>query len=250
VKRFQDLNTHYTRNGSGKTIILLHGWGCDHAIFQNIATLLLKDYEVCTLDLPGFGKSEAPKTCWDTNDYSNFIKDFIKKENITNPILIGHSFGGKIAISYASQNPVEKLILVGSAGIKPKRNIKYRASVLWFKLFKKLTKLLLSQKQAGRIIENKRKNSGSADYRNARGIMRDILVKVVNEDLQHLMPRVKAPALLIWGDKDTATPVRDAQLMQKLIPDAGLVTMKDTGHYCFLEKPADFMIITHYFLTH
>ena len=105
----------------------------------------------------------------------------------------------------------------------------------WFKLCKKAANSKLGKKLSPGLVEKMQKNSGSADYRNATPLMRQVLVKAVNDDVTELLPNIKVPTLLIWGDEDTATPISDAKLMEKLIPDAGLVVLKNTGHYSFLE---------------
>ena len=90
-------------------------------------------------------------------------------------------------------------------------------------------------------MDKARRHYGSADYNAASPIMRQTLVKVVNEDLQHLMPNVTAPALLVWGTADDATPLSDAKIMEKLMPEAGLVTFEGAGHYSFIERRDQFL---------
>ena len=89
-------------------------------------------------------------------------------------------------------------------------------------------------------LENFRKKMGSADYAAASPMMRQVMVKVVNEDLEPYLPNIKAPTLLVWGVNDTATPLSDGEKMEKLIPDAGLVKLENAGHYSFLEQQFTF----------
>ncbi|MCG6186382.1 alpha/beta fold hydrolase [Maribellus maritimus] len=248
-KNINGLNIRFKKTGEGATVLLLHGWGCDLNIFERVQNELEKTFQVYSIDFPGFGESEPPKEIWGVEEYTQFIESFIKTENIKNPILIGHSFGGRVSILFSSRNKTEKVILVGSAGVKPKRKLKYYFKVYTYKTIKRIVLLLFSSQKANAILENYRKKNGSSDYQNANGIIRDILVKVVNEDLKHVMPKMKSPTLLIWGENDTETPVSDAKIMEKLIPDAGLVVLKNSGHYCFLEKRNEFLIIVNNFLT-
>jgi len=243
-------NIRFERVGSslGKNIILLHGWGTNLHTFDPIANELEKDFNIYKLDLPGFGESDPPETVWGVNDYTTFIEKFVHQNQIINPVIIGHSFGGRIALLYASRNEVNKLVLMDAAGVKPKHSLNYYLKVYSFKLYKSILPLLFGKTKANHKINQFRKRTGSSDYNNAIGIMRNVLVKVVNEDLKHIMPKIKAPTLLIWGENDTATPVKDAKIMEKKIKDSGLVVIKNTGHFCFLEKPYEVNLIINSFL--
>lgn len=242
------LKIHYHQTGSGPAVILLHGWGCNYTIFRHLQESLATNFTVYAIDFPGFGNSDVPQSVWGIEEYTQMVEGFVKALHIESPTLIGHSFGGRVSIVYASRNKIKKIVLVGSAGIKPRRKLSYYLKVYSFKGFKKLTQLLLPSSIADRWIESYRRHTGSSDYQQLTGIKRQIFVKVVNEDLQHLMPRIKASTLLIWGDKDTATPISDAKLMNKLIPDSGLVTLEGATHYCFLEQPYKFAVTVTHFL--
>ena len=198
--------------------------------------------------MPGFGASDIPPADWDVYSYADFVVKFIEKTGITNPVLVGHSFGGRLSIIIAAKKAadVRKLILTDSAGVKPSHGADYYIKVYFYKLMKKVAGFigLISKK-----TEDKIKNMfGSADYRNANPVMRQIMVRVVNEDLQYLMPDISVPTLLMWGEKDDATPVSDAKIMEKLIPDAGLVVLSGAGHFSYLDRPGDFAVITNKFL--
>ena len=153
---------------------------------------------------------------------------------------MGHSFGGRVSLLYSSRNETARVVLVDAAGIKPKRSWKYYYKVYTYKCAKWLCNTLLPKAKAEEVLNKFRKNSGSSDYNNASPMMRRILSKVVNEDLKHVMPLIKAPTLLFWGDLDTATPLADAKYMEKHIKDAGLVVAHGTGHFSFLENPGLF----------
>lgn len=234
--RYQNLNINIEVAGEGEPVFLLHGWGCSNRIFAHLAQTLAPGYKVYNFDFPGFGDSDEPNTVWGTEEYTRMVEQFAKEEGIENPSLVGHSFGGRISIIYASRNKVQRVVLVDAAGIKPKRPLKYYYKVYTFKLLKWLCNTFLPKKQATAIIDKRRKGAGSADYNNASPMMRAILSKVVNEDLTHLLPKIAAPTLLFWGNMDTATPLSDAKTMEKLIPDAGLVIAHGTGHFSFIEN--------------
>jgi pimeloyl-ACP methyl ester carboxylesterase len=181
-------------------------------------------------------------------EYTRSVEALAKAEGIENPILIGHSFGGRVSIVYASRNKTQKVILVDAAGVKPRRSLSYYRKVYTFKLLKRILPLIVGRKRAEAIIEARRSKAGSSDYNQATPMMRAILSKCVNEDLCHLMPKIEAPTLLFWGEKDTATPLADAKRMEKLIPDAGLVTVAGAGHFSFLENTPLFLRVVESFL--
>lgn len=236
IFRYQNLNINIEVSGSGEPVFLLHGWGCSNRTFAHLAQTLTQGCKVYNFDFPGFGESDEPDTVWGTEEYTRMVEEFAKEQGIESPSLVGHSFGGRISIIYASRNKVQRVVLVDAAGIKPKRPLKYYYKVYSFKLLKWLCNAFLPKKQAAALIERRRKGAGSADYNNASPMMRAILSKVVNEDLTHLLPKIAAPTLLFWGNMDTATPLSDAKTMEKLIPDAGLVIAHGTGHFSFLEN--------------
>lgn len=244
-----DINYEITGAKGGKDVILLHGWGSNMNLFKHIAGELQSNFRVYNLDFPGFGESSPPTTVWGVEEYTSFVEELVEKFKISNPIIIGHSFGGRVALMYASRNRTNKLILIDSAGVKPKRPLKYYIKVYSFKAYKKVLPLLIGDKKASEKIAQFRAKAGSSDYNSAKGIMQSILVKVVNEDLKYLMPKIDAPTLLIWGENDTATPVRDAKIMEKLIKNSGLVVLKNTGHFSFLDKAYDVDIIIDNFLN-
>ena len=240
---------HYEDCGEGHPILLLHGWGCNTTTFNTIRPFLETHFRVLTVDFAGFGQSDEPGEVWGVEEYTQSIEALAKSEGVERPILIGHSFGGRVSIVYASRNEVRKVILVDAAGVKPKHSLNYYRKVYTFKLLKRLLPLLVGRERAEKIINERRAKAGSSDYSQATPMMRAILSKVVNEDLCHLMPAIKAPTLLFWGERDTATPLADAKRMEALIPDAGLVTVAGAGHFSFLENTPLFLRVVESFLS-
>lgn len=248
---FDKLHLHYTDSGQGdRTIVLMHGWGCNHTTLASIErTALACGLRVINVDFPGFGQSEEPAEVWGVEMYTQLIEALLKELGVERPTLLGHSFGGRVGILYASRNPVDKLILVDAAGIKPKRSLNYYRKVYTFKAIKRLMYLIYGREKAEQRLDARRAKAGSSDYADASPMMRRILSKVVNEDLTDKLPLIKAPTLLIWGENDTATPIGDARKMEKLIPDAGLVAFPGCGHYSFLDNPVQFAAVLKSFLN-
>ncbi len=186
--------------GEGRPLILMHGWGCDHTTVRSIAATAAQTHTVYNIDFPGFGSSQEPSEVWGVERYTRMVEELARKENLESPVLVGHSFGGRVAILYASRNKADKVVLVDAAGIKPKRSLKYYLKVYSFKAGKRFWELLLGKEKAGARIDAMRARQGSSDYAGASPMMRSILSKVVNEDLTDRLPLISAPTLLIWGE--------------------------------------------------
>lgn len=244
-----NVRVSYDVLGSGPSMIVMHGWGCNSSTVASIATIASERHTVYNIDFPGFGNSPEPQQVWGVEDYTHMLENFVDALDIKNPILLGHSFGGRVGILYSSRNLVEKLILVDAAGVKPRRSLRYYIKVYSFKAGKYLIRLLYGKNRAESRIEAMRQRRSSADYAAASPKMRAILSKVVNEDLKSVMPSIKAPTLLIWGTDDTATPLHDAKIMERLIPDAGLVAFDGCGHYSFLDNPYGFASVLRSFIN-
>ena len=246
---YEGIRLHCTVEGSGRPLMLLHGWGCDGKIFDSVRAFFVAHFCVYTFDFAGFGRSEEPREVWGVEQYTRSIEAFARENGLRRPILIGHSFGGRVAILYASRNDVEKVMLVDAAGVKPRRSARYYWKVYSYKIAKRLLPIAVGKPRAQRMIERYRAKTGSSDYNNATPMMRAILSKCVNEDLCHVMPQIKAPTLLFWGERDTATPVADARRMESLIPDAGVVIVKGGSHFSFLDNPDLFLRVAESFLV-
>jgi len=225
------IDTDPTNESCHPTVLFLHGWGAPADTYRLMLDHLATYCRVVAPDLPGFGGSAEPETPWCVDDYVKWTVDFAAAVGLTDVVLINHSFGGRISIKLLAQRPlpfdVKKAVFMDAAGILPKRGIKYYAKVYSYKLMKKLFPALAAKRQ-GKV--------GSADYRNASPLMRQTMVKCINEDLTHLLKDNPVSTLLIWGSADTATPLSDGQKMEQLIPDAGLVVLEGAGHFAFAQQ--------------
>lgn len=238
--KYKGLNIEYDIKGKGNPIILLHGWGTSKKTFHHLVEEIKSGYEVHTIDLIGFGKSDEPYKPMTLNDYVYFLRDYILRNNLNNPILLGHSFGGRIIIKYASiYEDIDKIILVDSAGIKKRLNIKTKYKIYRYKFLKKWFKLINNKSKYQKLINQ----SGSNDYKNATDIMKRTLSLVINEDLKKYIKKIKQETLIIWGKDDKVTPYKDALYMKKHIKNSGLVTIENTGHFPYLENKNYFHII-------
>jgi len=220
-----DIN--YIQYGEGKDIVLLHGWGQNIEMMRPLGEKLSKNFRITILDLPGFGESSEPTSNLTIYDYNDILEEFLDKLKINNPILIGHSFGGRISIIYASKNKVDKLVLFGSPCIARQNKPSLKVRILKF-----MKKVPVINKLEGFA----KKHMGSRDYKAASDMMRKILVNTVNQDLSDNCKKIKCPTLLIWGDNDTEVSVEEAKEIENMIDDAGLIVLPNSTHYAYLEN--------------
>jgi pimeloyl-ACP methyl ester carboxylesterase len=249
--RFVDvagLRTRYLVRGCGPPVLVLHGWGASIETVLSIVDGLKAQCTVYALDLPGFGQSALPPRAWGVGEYQEFLAAFMDAVGVRRAALIGHSNGGRIAIRMGSTEPqrIDKLVLVDSAGIRPRRTLRWYRRVALAKIGKYAARLLGPPGE--RLRERLVHRAGSTDYL-AAGAMRPTLVRLVNSDLRGHLPRLAAPTLLIWGAGDTDTPLAAAQEMERLIPDAGLVVFDGAGHYSYLDQPGRFAAVVSHFLA-
>lgn len=221
-----NVNVNYIQYGEGTDVLLLHGWGQNIAMMKPLGDNLQDRCRVTILDLPGFGESDEPEVAWTISDYALMLEKFVQQLSIKKPIIMGHSFGGRVAICYSANNPIEKLVLFGSPCIRRERKLPLSVKVL--KQMKKLPGM-------NGLAETMKKYIGSRDYKAASPLMRQILVNVVNEDLSDYAKKIEEPTLLIWGEFDTEAPVADAKELEKIMIDAGLIILPGT-HYAYLEN--------------
>ena len=247
--------------------VILQGWGTSYELYDIIADTIKDRCRVVQFDLPGFGKSEEPETSWSVEDYASFFLRFLKALGIGKCMLIGHSYGGRIIIRLASDptrtcGPMEasdatkkdelicitRIVLIDSAGIIPVRTFRQKCRQLSYKLLKSIFANRVIYWLFPEVIDDWRSRQGSEDYRRATPVMKGALVKAVNEDLTDRLPLITQETLLIWGDADTATPMRDARIMEEKIPNAGLCVIPGTGHFSYAENPGMFTEILNAFI--
>lgn len=236
----QNLETgiSYQQKGLGEDILLLHGWGGSTQSFQTVFEYFSKkNYKVTNIDFLGFGQSKALRYPFTVTDYSDSIVKFLASINISKTNIIAHSFGGRVAIKIAATKPqlVNKLILVDSAGIKPRRKLRYYVNVLKYKFAKIMGLKSLSK-------------YGSEDFKKLNGVMKGTFINVVNENLTKYLKDIIAKTLLVWGENDKDTPLRMAYKMNKLIKPSKLVIFRDAGHFSFIDKVHLFLKLTEKFL--
>ena len=234
--------------------MFLHGWGCSTELTRPIGDLLCDDAEVLLVDFPAHGKSGRPPQPWGVPEFAACTLDLLRTLDFLPCAVIAHSFGARVAIYLASQDETlfTKLILTGAAGVKKPATAESTKRTQQYKQLKKAVGVLRSMKIFGSLPDMAedalRKKYGSADYNALDEEMRKTFVKVISLDLTDRLGKVKQPTLLVFGDQDTETPLWMARVMEKNIPDAGLVTFPGGTHFAYLEQAARFAAIVHHFL--
>lgn len=239
--RLDGLDTFYTLEGSGSPVLLLHGWGASSQHLSAVAVGLAPTFRVLAVDLPGFGWSDPPPEAWGSGEYAAHVRRLLDRLAIGPAAVLGHSFGGRVAIQLAAASParVARLVLVASAGIRPPRGSGYYARVGATKLLKAMAALpglgRLGRPLATWWVER----AGSRDYR-AAGRLRPTLVRLVNEDLAPLLPRIQAPTLVLWGDQDREVGRAAVVRLASGIRGARLLVFEGAGHFPFQDTPERF----------
>ncbi len=240
--KINGININYIDEGidNENIVLMIHGWASNASLFRSQIDLLKTKYRVIAINLPGHSFSEEPTEPLSVDGFAEYVLAFLKELNIDKVTLVGHSVGGRIIIKLMSYKnlpiDVEKIVLIDSAGIKPKAQGKKTFKGQVYKVLRVILGNNLVKKVCPQGLNWLKTKFGSEDYRNATPMMRDTLVKVVNEDLTDLLECNTKDTLLIWGRNDTATPVSDGELMETKMKKSALVVIDNAGHFPFLEQ--------------
>lgn len=231
----------YIKTGSSKKfIVFLHGWGADLNSFFWVDEYFNDRFSMMYVDFPGFGKSDEPETDYYVSDYVKELKNLLNEFDIEELVLVGHSFGGRVAIKFTFlfQDDYQnlKLCLIDSAGILPRRTIKYYYRVWKYKRCKQKTLKNLKFKE-------KLNKFGSEDYKKLSSRMKKVFVNVVNEDLSCCAKKINVKTILIWGKNDNETKLYMAKKLHKFIKNSELYVFKNAGHFSFLDNKESFLIL-------
>lgn len=239
ITNINGYDTFYIDEGAGEPILFLHGWGSSTDAFARMVIPLKERFRCIRVDLPGFGRSAMLKEPFTLDDYCDFVKAFIDKLGLKDPIMVGHSNGGRITLKMCAEGMVspEKIVLFGSAGIRSERTRKQKFRTFTFKTIKRALTLPIVRNYSEEALERARRHFGSADYRNAPPVLRQTMVNLINIDLRDILCNIKAQTLLIWGECDTETPLSHAKIIEANIENCGLCVLEGCTHFCFIEQP-------------
>ncbi|MCA9330127.1 alpha/beta hydrolase [Candidatus Saccharibacteria bacterium] len=223
------LLANYSKQGEGKKILLLHGWGDSIRGLSPFIMQLSKNYQVLAVDLPGFGDTQPPNEAWGLNRYADFVKAFTTKINYSPDIIIGHSNGGAIAIrGLTSGLTADKLVLIGSAGIRGE----YKGRIKIIRYLTKIAKLITKLLPAGAQKRLRQKFYGAigSDMLVAEHLQ-DSFKLIINDDVREDAGVIDVKSLLIYGDQDTSTPLKYGQLLKSKIKNSNLIVVKGGSHW-------------------
>ena len=241
------LRIRYVAAGQGKPLVLLHGWGTSLDTFGAMIEDLKRQFRITAFDFPGHGGSDMPPVTWTVDAFVGLTMGVMAELGIERASVLGHSFGGRVAIKLAAAHPemVDRLILVDSAGVPPPQTIKRRLKRVASRSANTIGRFGRPGQAVRRAIVRR---IASPDYK-AAGPLRDTFLAIVREDLRPALPRIKAPTLLIWGESDDDTTLADAHTMEKLIPGARLLVLKNAGHFSYIDQYGRFRLAVIPFLN-
>src|SRR5690625_47135 len=252
---YNGLPVAWKKAGSGKPLVILHGWGSSSRVMAPLASYLNDIRTTCLIDLLGHGSSVEPPEAWSIDDYAEMTAAFIESLDAERVDLLAHSFGGRIALKllarYDVASRVDKVLITGGAGMKPKRRLTYyyrKGLATTLKLPFRLLPAGLRERGLNRLRQTRIwKSLGSSDYQNLSEVMRGTFVKAVTDHLDPLLSKIDHEVLLIWGENDEATPLYQAERMERGLKNSALVVIEKAGHYAFLDKPKRFAAIARAF---
>ena len=256
IYHYKNIPVSYQSLGSGKPLVILHGWGSSSQVMQPLARKLKETRACYLIDLPGFGNTPEPGRPWNVDDYADLVEEFIQDRELGPADLLVHSFGGRIALKLCTRKGagqlVGKVLITGGAGMKPKRSLNYYIRKYTAKALK-APFLILPPALREKALKKLRQTSiweslGSSDYSKLSGVMRETFVQTVSEYLEPCLPRISHEVLLLWGENDKSAPLYQARRMEKGIENAALVVIDGAGHYAFLDRPSHFVSIAKAFL--
>jgi pimeloyl-ACP methyl ester carboxylesterase len=234
--------------GNGEPLVMVHGWGANIELLQPLAdTLASHGYKIYMLDLPGFGTSDEPPRAYTVFDYAQFCIAYLDYFKLDRVNLFGHSFGGRLGLILASDyaERINKMVLSDSAGIKTKANLAKQLRLKSYQFIRNSLYTIGATSLADALREAYNQRYASTDFKQVSGVMRETFVKVINQDLLDHAARVAVPTILIWGDKDEATPLWQGKKLEATIPDSALIVHEGAGHYAYLEFPQKTANIMH-----
>jgi len=207
--------------GDTDTVLFLHGWGGGLKSFEHAYTVMSGIAPCVNFAFP----SSVP-SYWGVYDYATLVDCFSEAIGISKPVIVGHSFGGRIAIILAARDKAKKIVLADSAGLKPKFSLKRKMRIAAYRRAKKCGKPL--------------DGYGSIDYNNLEQSMREVFVRIVNMHLDSLLPFIKCDTLIFWGRNDRDTPMYMAKRLNRGIKNSRLITV-DGGHYSYVDASHKFI---------
>lgn len=225
-----EYETYRAQGEKSPVVLFLHGWGGNLKSFEGA----YKSVKGLGISCVNFAFPSSVPSGWGVYEYAACVRDFMIEQGIDRPIIVGHSFGGRVAIILAAQGLAEKIVLVDSAGLKPKFSLRKKIRIARYH----------HRVKCGKSLDG----FGSSDYNNVDGDMRKVFVRIVNTHLDRLLPYIKCETLIFWGKRDRDTPPYMAKRLHRGIAGSTLV-MADGGHYSYIDSQYRFNLLLKNFIT-
>lgn len=225
------------------TIVILPGWRVASKRYDNLKKYFVDaGYAAYVFGFAGFEKDKPLTKMMTLTDYADSVSDFISEKKIKKAILIGHSFGGRVALSLSSNNPdwIAGMVLTGVPGFAPVSSVKRRLFFILSKMGKILFLVPLFRPFAGIAKKLLYRSSGSVDYLRTEGAIKETFQSIIRVDLEPFMRKTKIPVLLLWGEKDSMVPMSVARRMNQVIPGSRLATIPEGNHAIPFDNIRDF----------
>lgn len=259
ILQSKGVTSHVERLGAGEQVLLLHGWGPSSVTLEKhllpLGRSLQKNHEVTMLEFPGHGSSGMPGDQWGVEQYAEWTLSLMDQLAMRQPVIIAHSFGGRVALWLSVHEPqlIRRMVLTGAAGLKrpqtQKEQQKARQYQRMQRLLRGLHRLPGLKGPVSSLARRLRDSRSSQDYLDCDEDMKASFVRIVSEDLGPLLPQVRHSSLLIWGEQDQATPLWMGERMAREIPDAALIPFPGRGHFAYLEELSRFATIVKAFIV-
>ena len=251
---FENNKVKYLTSGDGENYaVILQGWATKSELYSSVIDTLSEKYTVIFPLLSGFGESDEPKSSFCVEDYARLVNSLLSHLGINEAVFFCHSYGGRVfyklnAKEDRATRPLS-VILSDVAGIVPKKSLYKRLRIKLYKLGKRILSTRLMRFFFPDALEELRRKNGSADYNSATPVMRETLVRSVNEDLSHLIHLVGCPSLIMWGVNDDAVPLSDAYMIRDAIKDSAVIEFSSSGHFPFITERARFLVVMRSFFS-
>ena len=242
------VNYIYEPMENAPTVLFLHGWNAPFELYKPIFDYLKqKGYGIAAFDCPGVGKTSEPSAPLTLDDYVSFTLEFCKNIGLNNAVLFAHSNGGRIALRLLSDKncPIkcQKAVLMDAAGAPTPKTFRQKVSLRMYKCLRVLGTAPVLRSLFSELYESVRDKRSSADYKAASPVMKKTMSNLLSCDLTNVMPGINADVLLVWGEKDTATPLSEGKKMESLIKNSGLAPIAGAGHYPYIDNPRQFYAV-------
>jgi pimeloyl-ACP methyl ester carboxylesterase len=244
----------YLTAGEGeKFAVVLQGWATKSDLYSGVISTLAAKYRVIFPLLPGFGESDEPESSFEVSDYARLVNELLAHLDVKRAVFFCHSYGGRVFYKLNARDDratrPTSVILSDTAGIVPKKSLYKRLRIKIYKLGRRILSTKVMRFFFPDALEELRRKNGSADYNSATPVMRETLVRSVNEDLSDLIPLVNCPALVMWGVHDDAVPLSDAYKIRDAIKDSPVIEFSSSGHFPFITERARFLAVMRSFFS-